>query len=307
MATTIEAAFAELRARLEITDRQASLVAERRANVTNVLQEKLTLDPAASPTVIGSWDRNTLIAPLSKADVDLLVVLNKREHKRWLNAEGTLQALDRIKAILDEAYPATAKRRDRNCITMQFSEFRLDIVPAFRSTSLLEYPQYHYEIPDSIRQRWVDTNPHKLAKRITEVNQKMQGTFVPLIKMVKGWNRAVHGPLRGIHIEALLYHRYEWSLDRLGAWYYDYAYAPMLRGIFAGFSEALKQPCYEPVAWDKLDDYLDNEAQKTNRKIAIEKAKEAAEIARNACRERDPGTAMGWWRKLFGDAFPAYG
>lgn len=133
MAQTVEVAFAEWKSRLEITNRQESLVSQRRANVTSALQAKLLLDPAMSPQVIGSWDHNTLIAPLSQADVDLLVVLDKQEYKRWRTAEGTIQALDRIKAILDEAYPKTQNCCDRNCITMQFLSFALMLCQLFIS------------------------------------------------------------------------------------------------------------------------------------------------------------------------------
>jgi hypothetical protein len=79
---------------------------------------------------------------------------------------------------------------------MQFSEFRLDVVPAFK------YDGDYYSIPDSVRQVWVDTDPFTFAERITTVNTNMGGTFVPLIKMVKAWNRNVGWPIRSFHLNA---------------------------------------------------------------------------------------------------------
>jgi hypothetical protein len=182
VATTIDGSFAQYKTNLEITDRQEGLVSTRRANVVRALAEQLALHPEVS-RVIGSWDRHTLTRYLSERDVDVMVILNYGTHKDWETPDGTVRSLDRFKAILDGAYPSTPTRRDRNCVTMQFSEFRLDIVPAFK------YDTGYYEIPDSIRRQWIATDPVAFASRMTTVNKTMGDTFIPLVKMVKGWNR----------------------------------------------------------------------------------------------------------------------
>jgi Second Messenger Oligonucleotide or Dinucleotide Synthetase domain len=297
MATTVKQAFQQFSTNLEITDRQTTLVASRRQNVVSFLKKGLTLHKTESK-LIGSWDRRTLTRYLSEADVDVMVILNYSAHKDWDNAAGTIKALDRFRAILDEAYPNTSKRRDRNCITMQFSEFRLDVVPAF------EYTDGSYSIPDSVRQLWVPTDPFTFAERITAVNTNMDGIFVPLIKMVKAWNRNVGWPIRSFHLECLLYNHYSNYTQ-------SYTYPSTLAIFFGALSGYLSSACFEPVEGDRVDTYLDNGAARSKRQIAIDKARAAAALAKEAHEDEEKysaSVAIGEWKSLFGEEFfPTYG
>lgn len=300
MATTIKQAFREYKANLEITDRQATLVSERRAKVETVLGKKLTLHGSQRPKVTGSWDRNTLTRYLVEGDVDVMVILQYAAHEEWDSADGTIAALNRFRDILADAYPNTKVRRDRNCITMRFSEFRLDVVPAFRVKSA--DGTYHYKIPDSVRKEWVPTDPFEFAELISEVNEAMDEDFVPLIKMVKGWNRHVGWPIRSFHLEAMMYHHYKNYTT-------NYTFSSMLTRFFEHLPDYLRKACRDPSMRDRLDDYLDNDAEKTDREIAVEKAEAAAKAARAAydLQEMDPEKAIRQWKKLLGEFFPAYG
>lgn len=296
MATTINQSFKEFASNLEIKDRQVGLVAERRKNVVDALAQKLTLHPGEPSKLIGSYDRNTLTRYLSEGDVDVMVVFHYGENKQWDCPEGTTKCLDRFKDILDAAYPDTKKWRDRNCICMQFSEFLLDVVPAFKNDG------GYYKIPDSIRQLWLPTNPFGFADKITTVNQTMEHVFVPLIKMVKGWNREVGRPIHSFHLECMMYNRY-CSYTR------GYSYSSMLQLFFQDLPGYLATATYDPVMSDRVDGYLDNAAQVTQRQIAIGKAQKAAEKSKEAYEDEEkyPSVAIGEWKALMGEFFPAYG
>ena len=202
MATTIKESFRQYASNLNITDRQSSAVTNCKNNVVRVLGEKLSLHPEKA-RVIGSWDRDTLTRYLTEGDVDVMVVLHYGDNKNWDSADGTVNALRRFKAILDDAYPKTPCSVDRSCVTMKLSQFRLDSVPAFKFTDGT------YRIPDTYQRRWVSTDPIKFAGAITAVNKVMDGTFVPIIKMVKGWNREVGSPIRSFHLECMLHNHYK--------------------------------------------------------------------------------------------------
>lgn len=298
MATTVKQAFNEYKTNLEITDRQTSLLATTRSNVVAALAAKLSLHPEISK-VIGFYDRYTLTRYLKEGDIDLMVILHYGDNKAWDNNEGATRALDRFKSILDLAYPNTPTRRDRNCITMKFSEFRLDVVPAFMVSAT---PTDYYKIPDSIRQYWVPTDPIEFAKKLTAVNTNMDGTFVPLIKMVKGWNRNVGWPIRSFHLECLMYGHYQ-------SYAQGYTYSSTLKRFFESLPGYLSHACFDPVRGDQVDSYLDNYATKTRRQIAIEKAQLAAANAREAYNDEEkyPSIAIGEWKALFGEFFPSYG
>lgn len=295
MATTITQAFNDYKSNLEIRNRQVTLVAERRKNVVAALAKGLFLHPEQSK-LIGSYDRNTMTRYLKEGDVDVLVVLHYGENKVWDNPEGTIKALDCFRSILDKEYPYTAKRRAQNCITMQFSEFRLDVVPAFKMEG------GYYKIPDSVHKEWIYTDPFQFAEKITEVNKNMQGTFVPLIKMVKGWNRQVSWPIRSFHLECMLYNHYRYRSE-------SYTYPYMLKEFFASLTNYLTISTYDPIMGQRVDSYLDNSAQKTRREIAIEKTRAAAAAAKEAYEDQEkyPTIAITEWKSLLGDFFPAYG
>lgn len=163
--------------------------------------------------------------------------------------------MDRFKEILEDAFPYTYMRRDQNCIVMQFSEFRMDIVPAFQIGGL---SSTLYQIPDSVRGQWVQTDPFTFASKITRINSNMGSSFVPLIKMVKGWNRHVDWPIRSFHLECMLEQRHR-------NYSQGYTYDSMLVLLFEDLPGMLQYSCFDPVTGDRVDDYLDNSAAKTKR------------------------------------------
>lgn len=214
MATTVKEAFKEFASNVNITDRQETVVANCRANVVSKIKAKLQLNKEEA-RVIGSWDRDSLIRYLPEGDIDVMVILHYGQNKGWDTAEGTGQVLRRFKAILDEAYPNTPCSVDRNCVTMKLSEFRLDVVPAFSINS------GGYQIPDTCRKKWISTDPVAFAEYMTQINKNMNGSFKPLVKMVKAWNREVGKPLQGFHLECILYNRYS-------SYTQSYTYSSML-------------------------------------------------------------------------------
>lgn len=246
--------------------------------------------------VIGSWDRDTLTRFLSEGDVDVMVVLHYQKNVNWDSPQGTISALARFKAILDKAYASTPCRVDRNCVTMKLSQFRLDVVPAFR------HEDGSYQIPDTHQRRWIKTNPVAFAAAITTVNKNLGSTFVPLIKMVKGWNREVGWPIRSFHLECLIYNHYR-------SYTQAYTYSSTLNAFFAKLPAYLRNASFDPITGERVDGYLDNAALVSDRSSAISKAVKAAALAREAHNdeERNPSLAIRKWKSLFGEFFPAYG
>lgn len=295
MATTIAASFKTYAGNLNITDRQATTVANCKNNMIAKIGAELSLHDQKA-RVIGSYDRDTLTRYLSEGDVDVMVILHYDDNKDWFTADGTVAALTRFKKILDVAYPKTPCRVDRNCVTMKLSEFRLDVVPAF------QFNDGSYRIPDTHQRRWITTNPIAFADGITAINMKMDGAFVPLIKMVKGWNREAGWPISSFHLECLLYRHYS-SYEK------SFTYNSMLKIFFEELPGYLRDAAYDPITGERVDGYLDNAAATTARQIAITKAKKAAAQAKEAYEDESKylSVAISEWKSLFGEFFPAYG
>lgn len=295
MATTIDTAFAQYKATLELTDRQEGLVSTARTNVVAALAAEIALGAERSQ-LIGSYDRHTLTRYLSEGDVDVMVTLGYPANEAWNTPAGATHALDKFKAVLDAAYPSTPKRRDRHCITMHFTEFRLDLVPAFK------YEDGHYTIPDSVLGRWIETDPIAFAGLITSRNKAMGGCFVPLIKMVKGWNRQNGWPIGSFHLECLMY------AHCLG---YAQAYTlpSLLNAFFHALPALLAAPVFEPTRGERVDGYMDA-GSPTRRSTAIAKAQTAALKSAEATKDETvygPAVSINEWKALLGDFFPSYG
>jgi hypothetical protein len=159
----------------------------------------------------GSYRRHTLITPLSQADVDVVVVLN-RSYKR----DGARAVLNMVKSSLATAYSEpTEISRNGQAVTIKFSDFLIDVVPAFVQPWLLGGG---WTICDSGSDSWIATNPKRHVEISAQANELHDGELVPCIKQLKAWNRTAGKPLRSFHIEALA-----WSVFGRSSWHY----APM--------------------------------------------------------------------------------
>lgn len=296
MATTVKQSFQKFKENLEITDRQSEIVSNCRTNlVATFIESHLSLHNQKT-RVIGSYDRNTLIRPLASGDVDLMIILHHGDNENCDNSEGTIKILDKFKYILDKKYPDTEKRRDRNCITMKLSQFRLDVVPAFYNNG--EY----YQIPDSIEKKWISTNPISFAEKITTVNKTMGESLVPLIKMVKAWNKANGDLLNGYHIECMMYNRYKNYTK-------DYTFDSMLKLFFDNLPAYIQNNCNDPIMFGSVDSYLGGYYD-DKRQSAIKKAKKAKDVSASAFLKSENGheeDAIKQWKDLLGYYFPSYG
>lgn len=296
MATTIKESFRQFSSNLNITDKQTEVVSTCRKNVVGKIGEKLSLHSDQPSKLIGSYDRDTLTKYLSEGDVDVMVVLHHGNNEDWDNDDGVKKALNKYKTILEEAYPKTTCSIDRNCVTMKLSQFKLDVVPAFR------YTDGYYTIPDTYRGKWLKTDPVRFAEEITRINKNMDGDFVPLIKMIKAWNREYKKRLRSFHLECMVVNHYSDYSE-------SYTYDSMLNVFFSKLPGYLKSATYDPVAGDRVDLYLDNESLGNKRTDFVARAEKAAAQAKEAYEDEEeyPSVAIGEWKELFGEFFPTYG
>ena len=109
MATTIQQSFLKLKQNLEITDLQEATVSTRQKSVRGVIEAGINLvDPYSFLT--GSYSRQTLIAPLKEADIDIFFVLDSKYFYNYENGQNGGQAglLDFVKGTCEKHIP---KRR----------------------------------------------------------------------------------------------------------------------------------------------------------------------------------------------------
>jgi hypothetical protein len=208
MATRDEA-FRRLRANLELTGLQEKTVAARQASVRAAVGRQLTV---IDSFLTGSYRRQTLVRPLSRADVDVVVVLDREYRKR-----GPRAVLDLVKKALLAEYTQGMKiSRNGQAATITFSDFVVDVVPAFARPWWTTWDEESWEICDSGSDRWIATNPKRHVSISSKANALHDGELVPRIKQLKVWNRTAGSPLRSFHLEVLA-----WSIfGRSALWYH---------------------------------------------------------------------------------------
>jgi hypothetical protein len=289
----VAAAFEEFRGNLEITGFQEGVVAARQEKVRAVVAGGLTVHTSF---LTGSYRRRTLIAPMRDADVDIMVVLDRGYRPR-----GPRAVLDLVKATLAERYPSSRISRNGQAVTISFSDFTVDVVPAFP----VWWDSNTLDICNSGAGTWIRTSPQKHVEISSKINKRAAGLLVPSVKMLKAWNRAAGRPLRSFHLEVLA-----WKVLDPGwraAWF-----GPGLglgsdpENVARFFAEApgrLRRKLPDPAREEgDLGAYLTDGA----REDAISRLETAATRCRRAEQmvvDGDVAGAYAVYRKIFGDAF----
>jgi hypothetical protein len=288
MPITISAGFDKLRSNLEFTGLQSATVSTRQKNArANVAREMTVLDDFLT----GSYVRSTMIAPLREADIDVFVVLDA---KYW-SADGYASCLDKVKRVLSKSYSeATEISRNGQAVTIKFSDFSMDVVPGF-------YRQGGgFLIPDSRGKRWIPTDPKKHVEIWTIRNKQHNGDLVPLIKMIKAWNRKHSQLFRSFHLETLILKVLE------GANISDFPSG--VRFVFDKARTAVGSTVADLAGYgDNLGRYLLEKSILDDIKARLDRAYARAREAEQLAAAGKIVDAYDKWRMIFGDYFPAYG
>ena len=288
MPMTVTQGFQILKENLEITTLQEKTTSERQQNIRDALKNDLNV---LDSFLAGSYRRNTMIAPLSEADIDIFIILGSE----YFGQNGQAMLLDKVKQVLRKTYPKTPDiSRNGQAVTIVFSDFRVDVVPAF-------YRQGGgYLIPDTILKRWISTDPKIHIDVWANANKTHNGYLVPLIKMIKCWNQAHSAPFRSFHVESLV-------LQILN----NVTISDYPSGIRYVFDKARTQIQYivlDPAGYGgDLGAYLDTKDKKDNAIIRLETAYQRALDAERLNNAGKIQQAYDKWRLIFGDYYPAYG
>lgn len=272
MPRTVAEGFGQFRSNLEITDLQEATASERQTRIREVLEGHLHV---LDTFLAGSYRRNTLIGPLAEADIDVFVVLGSR----YYAPAGQQQLLERVRAALRKTYTRTARiRPDGQAVTVKFADFKMDVVPGFRRKG------GGFLIPDADTRSWISTDPTEHVEIWAAANRAHDGKLVPLIKMMKAWNRP-RKVLRSFHLETL-------TLTALQ----DVTISNMPSGVRYVFDKARATGAY-----------LDTVAKMDRAVERLDWAFRQACAAERLDARGDVPEAFRRWRLIFPDHFPAYG
>ncbi|MDD5147742.1 MAG: CBASS oligonucleotide cyclase [Candidatus Daviesbacteria bacterium] len=293
MATTIKQSFLELKANLNITDLQTSTVSTRQSSVRKVVEAGLTVKDSF---LTGSYSRNTMVAPLSEADIDIFFVLDNHYFHHY-NGQNGGQAglLDLVKRTLRKTYTKTPDiSRNGQAVTIRFDDFMVDVVPAFNRQG------GGYLIPNSLTQSWISTNPKKHVEIVSQANTDHNGDFIPLVKMIKGWNKNINNHFHSFHLEVL-------ALEILNNVTIS-NYSSGMRFFFDKGRALIAKQNADPAGYGgDVGNYIDSREKVDEAVAKFQLAFDRAIKAESYESQGYIRSAVDEWRKIFGDYFPAYG
>jgi len=287
MPTTITSGFIKLKENLEITDLQSATVSTRQQRVREAVEKEMLVN---SSFLAGSYSRSTMIGPLAKSDIDIFIVLNPTYYEKYKPAA----LLDRVRTVLLKTYTTTPKiSRNGQAVTISFTDFEVDVVPCYNRQG------GGFLIPNSKTETWISTNPPAHDTKTKEANKAHNGDIVPLIKMMRGWNREINSAFSGFYLELM-------TIDILtNVKMTDFPSAA--RYVLDKGREKVKYKQADPAEYGNYVNPLNNvttvEDAVSRFTTAYNRAVKAEDFARNNKIE----AAYGEWRKIFGGYFPAYG
>ena len=189
---TTEEAFEEFRRRLELSETERQNTIKRHNEVRDVIRSDFAVD---RDLLTGSHRRHTKTKPLK--DVDVFFVLSQKERDQY-RSKPPADLINAFVKSLRVVYGDDAVEPGRRCATVEFERntkdkegkvLSIDAVPAFELGDC-------YEIPDRVRGDWVKTDPEIHMQEATAKNKELGGKWIPLVKMVKRWNRSADKPIK---------------------------------------------------------------------------------------------------------------
>jgi hypothetical protein len=228
-----------------------------------------------------------MILPLSKADVDVVIILSPAYYEKYT----ATALLDRVRTVLLKSYQTPKISRSGQAVTITFSDFKVDVVVGYNRTG------GGYLIANSNTNNYLSTDPKKHVEQWSASNSAQDGMLVPLMKMIKGWNRENGDLLRSFHLEA------------------------MVRAVYEG-GKVGNYPGAVTMFFDLAKNYLDvsdpagyggnvgSYLSATNREGVVSRFSSAHTRATDATDYAEKGSvekAYERWALVFGKYWPAYG
>lgn len=294
MKTTTEA-FDTFRQRLELSPTEAEDARRRHKDVRTTIKAVFDVE---GDFLTGSYARDTKTKPLK--DVDIFFPLVGDSKKQWRDRAPSA-VLDAFQDCLVKAYGKDAVERGRRCVTVTFDRknptaaedgkvLSIDAVPAVALSDC-------YEIADGHLGRWIKSNPEVHATESTAKNKSLDRKWVPLVKMLKAWNRQAGKPIEpSFLVEVMAQGLVDGPFT---------GYPSEVRRFFAAALDGINEEWPDPAGYGPpVSDQMTSEKRRTAA-VALRKAEVDATRAARLEKECRQGEALALWRDILGRYFPS--
>lgn len=189
---TVEEAFEKFRQRLELSETEKQDAIRRHNDVRECIRAGFDIE---RDFLTGSYARHTKTKPLK--DIDIFFCLGEKD-RHW-RGKPPAEVLNAFEKCLAEKYGADNVEPGRRCVTVEFEKRNPTADEEGKVLSNDAVPAYEledcYEIPDRDLGKWIKTDPDIHKEKSTAKNKECGGKWVPLVKMLKRWNRSADKPI----------------------------------------------------------------------------------------------------------------
>lgn len=288
---TVDEAFETFRQRLELSETERTDTIRKHNKVRDCIRGGFHID---RDFLTGSYDRHTKTKPLK--DVDIFFTLGSKD-RHW-RSKAPNEVLDAFVDRLRGEFGKDAVQPGRRCATVEFERntsdkegkvLSIDAVPAIELSDC-------YEIPDRDLGKWIKTDPEIHAEKSTTKNKNLNGKWVPLVKMLKRWNRSADKPIKpSFLIEVMAQDLVDGPFT---------TYPGEVRRFFAAALEGIRQEWKDPAGLgppvsDQMTPDLIKKAE-----AALRRAETEASRAVRLAQQGKQGEALAVWASIMGRYFP---
>ncbi|MDP2270482.1 MAG: CBASS oligonucleotide cyclase [Archangium sp.] len=293
MKTTSEA-FEVFRQRLELSTTEAEDAQRRHKDVRETIQAVFDID---GDFLTGSYARHTKTKPLKDVDIFFPLVGDSR---KWREKAPTA-ILDAFQECLVTAYGKSAVERGRRCVTVSFDKKNPTVSEDGRVLSIDAVPAIDlgecYEIADGHLGRWIKSNPEVHAAESTAKNKALAGKWIPLVKMLKAWNRSAGKPIEPSFLVEVM------AQDLVDGPFTTYP--SEVRRFFAAALDGINQDWPDPAGYGPpVSDQMTSEKRQIAA-VALRRAEVDATRAVRLEKEGRQGESLALWREILGRYFPS--
>ena len=149
--------------------------------------------------IVGSIGRETAVEDVS--DVDIIFDLSRSVYNRFDAHEGNGQShlLQEVKEVLLERYPRTKLKGDGQIVSIQFTDYTIELVPGFKRDD------DNFDYADSNNGgSWRITKPFPEQRACKNEDFRTAGTYGNLCRILRCWKNNIGITFGGLLIDTLV-------------------------------------------------------------------------------------------------------
>lgn len=220
------------------------------------------------------------------------------------NKLNSIKIIEKFKAGLKsiDQYQKSDIKRQGEAVTLNLSSYswNFDIVPAFYANPVNIGGENFYLIPNG-KGNWKKTNPEIDTKRTTEINQKNNGKILPVIRLVKYWQKRQTMPSIGSYLlETMILDYYEKNSVE-DNYFIDVEFLKIIQYLKTSIDSVVQDP-------KGIDSNINNVSliERGQIKEKINTDLKTGKEALNLEQEDKIEQSINKWRQIFGSDFPKY-